>query len=68
MKECESKKSADNPPLVLVNPVEGRSNLALKRFASVPKDDEAKDNARGDGCYEFARFEFEMAEEETHYV
>jgi len=68
LKERESKKSTDNPPLVLVNPVEGGSNLALKRFAPVPKDDEAKDNARGDGGYEFTRFEPEMAKEKTRNV
>jgi hypothetical protein len=68
LKERESKKSTDNPPLVLVNPVKGRSNLAFKRFASVPKDDETENNARGNGCYEFTRIELEMAEEKTHNV
>jgi hypothetical protein len=68
LKERESKKSADNPPLILVNPVEGRSNLAFKRFASEPKDDKTENNARGDGCYEFTRFELQVAEEKTHNV
>jgi hypothetical protein len=68
LKEGESKKPTDNPPLVLVNPVESRSNLALKRFASVPKDDEAKNNARSDGCDEFTRLKLEMAEEKTRNV
>jgi hypothetical protein len=68
LNERESKKSTDNPPLVLVNPVEGRSDLAFKLFAPVPKDDQAKDNARGDSSYEFARVEPEMAEEKTRNV
>jgi hypothetical protein len=68
LNERESKKPADNPPLVLVYPVEGRSDLAFKLFAPVPKDDEAKDDARGDGSYEFARVEPEMAKEKTRNV
>ena len=68
MNERESKKSTDNPPLVLVNPVESRSDLTFKCLTPVPKDDEAKDNARGDGSYEFARVEPEMAKEKTRNV
>jgi hypothetical protein len=68
LKERDSKKSTDNPPLVLVYPVEGRSNLALKRFAPVPKDDEAENNARGDGSYELTRLEPKMAKEKTRNV
>jgi hypothetical protein len=68
LKERESKKSTDNPPLVLVNPVEGRSNLALKCFAPVPKDDEAKDDARGDSSNELTWLEPEMAKEKARNV
>ena len=68
MKEGESKKPTDYPPLVLVNPVESGSNLVLKCFASVPKNDEAKNNARSDSCDEFTRFKLEMAEEKAHNV